>query len=106
MIKELNEYQKEAAKTLKEMSQEETVKYLAMKMCEESGEVISLVAKHYYHGKEFNLEKLKEELGDVCFYVANLANTYGVSLADIATENIDKLRARHGEKYRKEFYVQ
>ena len=39
-------------------------------------------------------EGLELELGDVLWYVANLASDLNLSLEDIATKNIDKLRDR------------
>jgi NTP pyrophosphatase (non-canonical NTP hydrolase) len=39
-------------------------------------------------------DDLEKELGDVLWYVANLASDLGLDLDDIATKNIDKLRDR------------
>ena len=39
-------------------------------------------------------EELKKELGDVLWYVANLASDLGLNLDDIARENINKLLSR------------
>ena len=47
----------------------------------------------YYVTKE-RLEELKKELGDVLWYVAQLATELGLSLRDIAGANIEKLRSR------------
>jgi NTP pyrophosphatase (non-canonical NTP hydrolase) len=104
MITELNDYQQEAIKTIKEMELKETNKYCAMKLCEEAGEVTSLIAKHYYHGKPFERDNLKKEMGDVLWYIAGMAHANGFTLSEIATANIEKLRERHGEKYNHEFY--
>ena len=38
--------------------------------------------------------RIGKELGDVLWYVANLATDLGLDLDDIATKNIDKLRDR------------
>ena len=104
MITELDDYQQQAIKTMKEMGLEETNKYCALKLCEEAGEVSSVVAKHYYHGKPFDRDNLKEELSDLTWYIANMAYANGFTFSEIATSNIDKLRKRHGEKYNNEFY--
>ena len=104
MITELDDYQQEAAKTMKPMELAEANKYFAMKLCEEASEVSSLFSKHYYHGKPLNLENVKDELSDLMFYIANTALSNGFALSEIATHNIEKLRKRHGEKYNSEFY--
>lgn len=105
MITELDHYQQEAIKTRKPMSKADMDQYCTMKLCEEVGEITSIIAKHYYHGKEFNREDLKSELGDLAWYLTNLAYNNGFTLSEIATYNIEKLRQRHGEKYRQDFYT-
>ena len=105
MISDLDIYQQEAIKTRKTMTVEDMNKYCAMKLCEESGEVSSLIAKHYYHNKQLNTEDLKNELSDLMWYVANMAHNNGFKMSDIATYNIEKLRKRHGEKYNQDYYT-
>lgn len=104
MIELLNDYQKEAIKTMKPMAKADADKYFCMKIHEEGGEISSLFAKHHYHGKPLDSDNVKDELSDILWYVANLANNNGFQLSEIATHNIDKLRKRHGEKYNQEFY--
>lgn len=38
---------------------------------------------------------MRKELGDILWYVSQVATEIGVELGDIARENIDKLRDRH-----------
>lgn len=61
----------------------------------EAGEVCDLLKKVHGHGKPYDAGKLKKELGDVLWYVANLANIHGFTLSEVAQANVDKLRARH-----------
>lgn len=42
---------------------------------------------------------LREELGDLLWYVALAANALGMNLDEIAEENIAKLRARYPDRY-------
>lgn len=105
MITELNDYQEQAVKTMKAMEWLEENKYCAMKLCEEAGEVVQMVAKHAYHDKPFDKEHLKEELSDILWYVANMGKSNGFTLSEIATFNIEKLKKRHGEKYNPEHYI-
>jgi NTP pyrophosphatase (non-canonical NTP hydrolase) len=107
-ISELDHYQIEAKKTLNpelQNNKKECQNYLCMKLAEETGEVISPLVKYYYHGKDFNRENFKEELGDAMFYIANLALSEGFSLSEIAGANIEKLRKRHGNGYKAEYYT-
>ncbi len=108
-IELLDEYQFEAAKTFKsELANDrnEALKYLGLKLSEECGEINGPIAKHLYHGKDLDIEEVKGELSDLLWYLSNMAGVLGFSLSEVATYNIDKLRARHGENYKKEYYVQ
>lgn len=107
-IESLDVYQEEAFKTFKgELAEnrEEALKYLALKLAEETGEITGPIAKHFYHGKPLDLEELKGEYSDCLWYISNLAKISGFTLSEVATHNIEKLRKRHGEKFRKEYYT-
>jgi NTP pyrophosphatase (non-canonical NTP hydrolase) len=65
----------------------------------EAGEVCDLLKKVHGHGKPYDADKLKKELGDVLWYLANLASAHGFSLSDVAQTNVDKLRARYPEGF-------
>jgi NTP pyrophosphatase (non-canonical NTP hydrolase) len=68
-------------------------------LCGEAGEVAELLKKHLYHGHPLDREKLRNELGDVLWYVATLASDFGISLSDVASANVDKLRRRYPEGF-------
>ena len=61
----------------------------------EAGEVADLLKKHLGHGHELDREKLKKELGDVLWYVARIAQHFGMGLEDVARANVAKLRQRY-----------
>jgi NTP pyrophosphatase (non-canonical NTP hydrolase) len=44
-------------------------------------------------------EKLRNELGDVLWYVATMASDLGIPLSDVASANVDKLRKRYPEGF-------
>jgi NTP pyrophosphatase (non-canonical NTP hydrolase) len=64
----------------------------------EAGEVCQEACKAIRAGREPDLDAIREELGDVLWYVAEVADAFGLSLADIARENITKLLLRHGRR--------
>lgn len=70
-----------------------------MGLCGESGEVMDLVKKHLYQGHELDGAQLVEELGDVLWYIAEVANYLGIDLGEIAYQNIEKLRKRYPEGF-------
>lgn len=48
------------------------------------------------YAKPINLDEFIHELGDVLWYLARLAEDYGISLDEVAKKNITKLNKRHG----------
>lgn len=65
----------------------------------ESGEVADLIKKKVHHGHHMiTVEDFKKELGDVLHYLAGIATLMDLSLEDVATANIQKLKDRfpHG----------
>ena len=96
----VNEYQKLAMTTLNpDLSPKDVLINGVMGLCGESGEVIDLVKKHLHQGHALDREKLIKELGDVCWYVAEIASALDTDLDTVMQKNIDKLRARYPEGF-------
>ena len=68
----------------------------------ESGEVADLIKKHFGHGHVLDQDKLKKELGDVLWYLSQLAEQFGLELSDVAETNIDKLKKRYPDGFSEE----
>ena len=66
---------------------------LALGLCGETGEVAEKVKKQVRDGV-FNRHEVAKELGDVLWYLSNLANDIGYNLDEIADMNIEKLTSR------------
>lgn len=98
-----NEYQLFAARGIRPESQGKNLLVgFALGLGGESGEVIDDIKKVEYHGRNIPIEHTAEELGDVLWYVANLATQLGYSLKDVVSNNKEKLRNRYPELYCKE----
>jgi NTP pyrophosphatase (non-canonical NTP hydrolase) len=67
----------------------------ALGLAGEAGEVVELIKKAMFHGKPYTAEQIKSELGDVLWYLNQMAYAHGLTLAEIAQANADKLRARY-----------
>lgn len=61
----------------------------------EAGEFADLLKKHIAQGHPLDVEKMKNEIGDILWYMADAADALGVSLGEIAAQNIAKLRRRY-----------
>lgn len=91
----INEYQQSAMRTLNpELNKKDVLINSVMGLCGESGEAIDIVKKWLAQGHELNKEHLKEELGDIAWYLAEAATALGFSLEDILQANINKLEKR------------
>lgn len=96
----LSEYQKLAARTMKPVR--EVVIDLSdyvMGLIGEAGELANSVKKMLFHGHQWSTEKIAEEAGDVLWYLAAIAERIGLSLDDIASSNIEKLKKRYPQGY-------
>lgn len=62
----------------------------------ETGQLLSEYKKHLRDGEAHRLfkDRVAEELGDLLWYVSNVATKYGLDLDDIAGRNLAKVRAR------------
>lgn len=70
--------------------------YLVSGLASEVGEVAGVYAKALRdgHGLKETLEKMNAELGDVLWFVAQLAAANGTNLTDLMEQNIKKLEDR------------
>ncbi len=92
----INEYQKLAMTFLNpQITNENILINGVMGLCGESGEVIDLVKKHLHQGHKLDKEKITKELGDVMWYISEIAYSLDIDLETILKLNIDKLSKRY-----------
>jgi len=65
----------------------------------ESGELMDALKKHIYYGAELDKTNVKEEIGDLLWYVGILCDTLGLTFEEVFETNIAKLKARYGDKF-------
>lgn len=108
-----NEYQRHAMRTNDEMSTarlelsiDMNSKYdmggivmATMGLSGEVGELNDMVKKWIFHKSDMDITHAKKELGDILWYVACMAESFGWSLDEIMKMNIDKLKARYPEGF-------
>jgi len=94
------EYQSEASQTAHYPRRMSNLEYPTLGLAGEAGEVANIVKKiQRDHAGILNDEirgKLKDELGDVLWYISACADELGLSLDEIAAFNVNKLAKRHG----------
>ncbi|MFA5318186.1 MAG: nucleoside triphosphate pyrophosphohydrolase family protein [Patescibacteria group bacterium] len=93
-----NEYQKESRKTAIYPNTGNNMIYPVLGLVGESGEVAEKMKKILRDdsGKvsEEKREEIKKELGDVMWYIAQIATELGVELEEVAAKNLEKLLSR------------
>ena len=100
---EISKYQKLALKTLNpELKGQDVLINGVMGLCGESGEAIDIVKKHLHQGHPLDREHLKEELGDIAWYLATTSYALGYDLEEVLSDNIAKLQKRFPEGFSEE----
>ena len=65
----------------------------------EAGELADMLKRHLYYGQDLDEVNIKEELGDICWYMALLLYSIDSSWEEIWKMNIDKLQKRYPNKF-------
>ena len=91
----INEYQELALRTANTSESDKLVLNGVLGLNGEAGEVADHIKKHLFQGHEFDKENLVQELGDMCWYIAIMAEGLGYDLESIMRMNIDKLKKRY-----------
>ena len=93
-ISDLDMYQK-VAKSTAIYPREQAIIYPSLGLTGEAGEVANKVKKIIRDGTNQNtIQEISNEIGDVLWYVALLADDIGCKLSDIANDNLIKLEQR------------
>lgn len=90
-----NDYQHQAARTAPNGCVFEQLSNYAFGLVGESGELIDHLKKVLYHGHPVNKPKIREEAGDVLWYLANLLREFGIEMDEVMAGNIEKLKLRY-----------
>ena len=98
---DLDRYQQEALGTDRIPTGGEVEAYLSLVipmlgLAGETGQLLSEYKKHLRDGDAHRLfkERVSEELGDLLWYVANVASKFELNLSEVAASNLDKVKAR------------
>jgi len=100
---EINKYQQEAARTCAKIDGAILDDlHMVLGMQTEAAEIADVYKKTIAYKKPLDFVNIKEELGDIMWYIANLCNMNGWDLRDIMQTNIDKLKTRYPDKFSEE----
>jgi len=98
---DIDYYQKEALETDRVPARGDSGELLPiivpmLGLAGETGQLLSEYKKHLRDGEAHRLfkERVSEELGDLLWYIANVAKKFDLSLSEIAIANLAKIRER------------
>ena len=90
-----NEYQDLARRTQNtKLTNRGRLDHALFGMASECGEILGIYQKEF-QGHEVDEDKVVDEMGDLLWFVAELADCLNVELDFVARHNIDKLRKRY-----------
>ena len=97
------EYQKLSVRTCNDLGNTTSNDtHMIFGMVTEVAELADAYKKHWAYGKELDMVNVKEELGDLLFYISNFAKFNNINLGEIMYTNVEKLKARYPEKFTNE----
>ena len=99
---DFNEYQKQAYDLISEDGKKDMVLNGVLGLAGETGECCDIVKKYKFQGHPLDKEHLKDELGDVLWYIAETCSGLGISIKEVAQFNLDKLHNRYPKGFSKE----
>lgn len=71
-------------------------------ICTETGELQDAMKKHLFYGTELYIENLKEECGDLLWYMSILLDEIGSSFSEVMEMNNIKLKKRYEKGFSEE----
>ena len=92
----IEEYQEKSMRTMNwKLTSEQLLSNMILGISGETGEIADIMKKYLYQGHQLDRDSVKEELGDVMFYIANLCNVLQMDLKEIIEGNYYKLLERY-----------
>ena len=73
--------------------------HMAIGLCTEAGELLDAYKKSIFYGRELDIRNVKEEIGDIAYYLEILMDEIGYSYEEAKEDVIQKLAKRYPEKF-------
>ena len=90
---EFNDYQRAAKRTL--YGNEQVLTNCALGLAGETGQVVDLVKNYTFKGKSLDRQELIHEMGDVLWYLSQVAEWADIRFDEVAKTNIETLNKRY-----------
>lgn len=97
-----NLYQNMSKRTIPDkLNKQEMIGHALLGINSEAGEIAGIYQKEY-QGHRLVKSKVKKEVGDLLWFIAELCTANGWNMEDIAVANIEKLRMRYPDGFSEE----
>ncbi len=97
---EFNDYQKAAKRT--RYDNEQVLTNCALGLAGEAGQVVDLVKNYTFKGHPLDKDQLTHELGDVLWYLSQIAEWADIPFDQVAKDNIETLNRRYPNGFNKQ----
>lgn len=68
---------------------------LSLGLASETGQVVDLIKKYTFHGEQLDHEQLTKQMGDVLWYLSQVAEWADIPFEEVAQQNITKLNHKY-----------
>ena len=97
---DIETYRQDVIRTVRaDLTARERLLLGALGLAGEAGEVADSLKKMLFHGHPLDEQAVRDELGDVMWYVIFLCETLGFTLEDVLVGNVEKRRKRYPDGF-------
>ena len=97
---DFDQYQNAAKRTL--YGNEQVLTNCALGLAGESGQVVDLVKNYTFRGRKLDRQQLIHEMGDVLWYLSQIAEWADIPFDEVAKTNINELNKRYPQGFKKQ----
>lgn len=102
-----NEFVKLAARTRSPLpTEKDNIYHMLFGIMDELGELTKIYKANLAYNKEIDRANVKEEIGDLLWFIANLCDVLEINMEEVMTMCIEKLKVRYPQKYTDRHAVQ
>lgn len=81
-------------------TKKDLIGHLTVGLVTESAELLDAYKKHNWYGRELDKVNMKEEIGDIVWYLIQLCDELDYSIDQAKVDNIEKLKKRYPEGFK------
>lgn len=95
----LTDFQMACRRTAKSECDVDKMSHALEGLISEVGEIADTIKKYKRYGKPLDVDNIREEVGDVLYYLAMMCDATKQSLEMAAMDNVNKLRKRYPDQF-------